>query len=295
MLQRVVLRRSDIIVPVFVCEGSGVKRPIGSMPGVFQMSVDVAADWLAERANAGFRAYLPFGVIDAAKKDATGSESIRESNVVCQIVRETKKRKIAMAAVTDLCLCEYTNHGHCGPLTDATSTSSGGDVDNDKTLALLAQQAVNHAKAGADVIAPSGMMDGMVAAIRKGLDDGGFPNIPILSYAVKYASAYYGPFRDAAESTPAFGDRRTYQMDPANGDEALREVALDIAEGADMVMVKPGMPYLDIVRQVVDAFSMPTFAFQVSGEYAMLMAAAQNGWIEEERAIMESLGAFKRA
>ena len=225
-----------------------------------------------------------------------GSESIRENNVVCQIVRETKNRKIAMAAVTDLCLCEYTNHGHCGPLTDATSASGGGDVDNDATLKLLAQQAVNHAKAGADVIAPSGMMDGMVAAIRKGLDDGGFPNVPILSYAVKYASAYYGPFRDAADSAPAFGDRRSYQMSPAGGlDEALREVDLDIAQGADMVMVKPAGPYLDVLAAVRARVNVPVVAYQVSGEYSQIEAAAENGWLDRDRVVLESLTAIKRA
>lgn len=291
LLRRVELRRSDIIVPVFVCEGRGIQRPISSMPGVFQMSTDVAAHWLAARAEAGFRAFLPFGVIDSAKKDATGSESLHENNVVCQIVRETKRMNLPMAAITDLCLCEYTNHGHCGPLTDDRA-----DVDNDKTLSLLAAQAVNHAKAGADVIAPSGMMDGMVSAIRKGLDDAGFTNVPILSYAVKYASAYYGPFRDAADSAPTFGDRRTYQMDPAGGlEEALREVDLDIAQGADLVMVKPAGAYLDVLAAVRQRVNVPVVAYQVSGEYSQIEAAARNGWLDRDRVVLESLTAIKRA
>ena len=290
MLRQVSLRRSDVIVPVFVCEGRGVRRHIASMPGVDQMSVDVAADWLAERAANGFRAYLPFGVVDASKKDATGSESLHADNVVCRVVRETKKRALPMAAVTDLCLCEYTDHGHCGPLT------AGGHVDNDATLAQLAEQAVNHARAGADVVAPSGMMDGMVAAIRRGLDAAGFGDVSILSYAVKYASAYYGPFRDAADSAPAFGDRRGYQMDPARGiDEAIREVDLDIAEGADMVMVKPAGPYLDVVAAVRQRAKVPVVAYQVSGEYSQIAAAAANGWIDRDRVVLESLTAIKRA
>ena len=290
MLRRVVLRRSDVIVPIFVCEGVGVRRPVGSMPGVEQMSVDVAADWLAARAEAGFRAFLPFGVIDSAKKDATGSESLHADNVVCQIVREVKRRQLPLAAVTDLCLCEYTDHGHCGPLTAA------GQVDNDATLSLLAEQAVNHARAGADVIAPSGMMDGMVAAIRRGLDAAGFADVSILSYAVKYASAYYGPFRDAAASAPAFGDRRGYQMDPARGvDEAVLEVDLDLAEGADMVMVKPAGPYLDVIVAVRQRADVPVVAYQVSGEYSQIAAAAANGWIDRDRTVLESLTAIKRA
>ena len=291
MLRRVELRRSDVIAPVFVCEGTGIRRPIASMPGVSQMSVDVAADWLAARADGGIRAFMPFGVVGKEQKDATGSEALHENNVVCRIVREAKKRKIAMAAVTDLCFCEYTDHGHCGPLTD-----DRGDVDNDATLKLLGRQAVNHARAGADVIAPSGMMDGMVAAIRQGLDAGGFPDVAILSYAVKYASAYYGPFRDAAESAPAFGDRRSYQMDPAGGiEEALREVDLDLAQGADMVMVKPAGPYLDVLAAVRRRANVPVVAYQVSGEYSQIAAAAERGWIDRDRVVVESLTAIKRA
>lgn len=290
MIQRVTLKRSDFIVPVFVCEGAGQKRPIASMPGVFQMSIDVAADWLAARAAAGFLAYLPFGVIDRSAKDPVGSEALRD-NVVCRLMRETKARKINMLAVPDLCFCEYTDHGHCGPL-----TPDGTSVDNDATLDLLARQAVNLARAGADVIAPSGMMDGMVGAIRAALDGNGFDHIPVLSYAVKYASAYYGPFRDAADSAPAFGDRRSYQMDPAAGlAEAIRETDLDIAQGADMVMVKPAGPYLDVLAAVRARVNVPVVAYQVSGEYSQIAAAAEKGWLDRDRAVLESLTAIKRA
>ena len=289
MIQRVALRRSDIIMPVFVCDGRGVKRSVDSMPGVFQMSIDVAADWLADRAAAGFTAYMPFGVIDRELKDESGSEALRD-NVVCRLIREVKSRQLELLAVPDLCFCEYTDHGHCGPVT------ADGHVDNDGTLALLGRQAINLARAGADVIAPSGMMDGMVAAIRTALDAGGFHPIPILSYAVKYASAYYGPFRDAAGSAPAFGDRRSYQMDPAAGiDEALREVDLDIAQGADLVMVKPAGPYLDVLAAVRARVHVPVVAYQVSGEYAQIAAAAEKGWIDRDRAVLESLTAIKRA
>jgi porphobilinogen synthase len=291
MVRRVVLRRSDIIVPVFVRGGQGERREVSSMPGVYQMSVDIAADWLAHRAQEGFKSFLVFGVIEADAKDEAGSAALDEDNIVCRLLREVKRRKLPMAAITDLCFCEYTSHGHCGVLTEDQTT-----VENDITVERLARQAVNHAKAGADVIAPSGMMDNMVADIRHGLDAGGFADTAILSYAVKYASAFYGPFREAAESAPAFGDRRTYQMDPAGGvDEALREAAIDVAHGADMVMVKPAGPYLDIISAVRGAVHVPVVAYQVSGEYAMLEAAARNGWLERERAVLESLLAIKRA
>jgi len=291
MLQSVSLRRKDIIVPVFVREGSGVRQEVPSMPGVFQMSVDVALDWLGRRADEGFLSYLIFGVIDRAKKDATGSPALDENNVVCKLLREARDRKLPMAGITDLCFCEYTTHGHCGPLTTDNKT-----VDNDRTVELLVKQAVNHAKSGASVIAPSGMMDGTVGALRKGLDAAGFANVSILSYAVKYASAFYGPFRDAAGSAPEFGDRRGYQMDPARGaDEAVREATLDVAQGADMVMVKPAGPCLDIISRVRAAVNVPLVAYQVSGEYAMLEAAARNGWLDRDRAVLESLIAIKRA
>jgi len=291
MLQQVVLRRSDFIVPVFVREGAGVRQEVASMPGVFQMSVDVAGDWLARRAEEGFGAYLVFGVIDRPKKDEAGSAALDENNVVCRLLREVKKRSIPMAGITDLCFCEYTSHGHCGVLSADKST-----VRNDETVERLVRQAVNHAKAGAAVIAPSGMMDGTVAALRRGLDGAGFGDVSILAYAVKYASAFYGPFRDAADSAPEFGDRRSYQMDPARGtEEAILEAKLDVEQGADLVMVKPAAAYLDVIAAVKREVSVPMVAYQVSGEYSMIEAAARNGWIDRERAVLESLTAIKRA
>jgi porphobilinogen synthase len=291
MLQRVTLRRSDVVCPVFVRDGSNVRNEVASMPGVFQMSIDVAADWLARRAEEGFCAYLIFGVIDRDKKDAMGSAALDPDNVVCRLLRRVREQKIAMVGMTDLCFCEYTSHGHCGPLCDDKST-----VKNDETVERLVKQAVNHAKAGAAVIAPSGMMDGTVGALRDGLDAANFQDVSILSYAVKYASAFYGPFRDAADSAPEFGDRRSYQMDPARGvEEALLEVDLDIEQGADMVMVKPAGPYLDVLSRVRDEVDVPVVAYQVSGEYAMIEAAARNGWLDHDRAVLESLVAIKRA
>lgn len=291
MLQQVQLRRSDFVLPIFVREGKNERREIASMPGVFQMSVDVATDWLARRTEEGFGAFLVFGVIERSKKDAVGSVGMDENNVVCQLLRSVKSRKIPMAAITDLCFCEYTSHGHCGVPSDDSAT-----VRNDDTVANLVKQAVNHAKAGADVIAPSGMMDGTVAALRRGLDVAKFPDVAILSYAVKYASAFYGPFRDAADSAPAFGDRKAYQMDPARGvDEAIRETKLDIEQGADLVMVKPAGPYLDVLSAVRKSVDVPVVAYQVSGEYAMLEAAGKNNWLDHDRAVLESLTAIKRA
>ena len=291
LLQRVSLRRSDVIVPVFVREGAGVRQEVASMPGVFQMSVDVALPWLLQRAEEGFGAYLIFGVVDRAKKDPPGSAALDENNVVCRLLREAKSRQLNMVGITDLCFCEYTSHGHCGPMTDDNAT-----VKNDETVKRLVRQAVNHAKAGAGVIAPSGMMDGTVGALRTGLDAAGFVDVSILSYAVKYASAFYGPFRDAADSAPAFGDRRSYQMDPARGvEEALLEVDLDLEQGADMVMVKPAGPYLDVISRVREEVDVPVVAYQVSGEYAMLEAAARNGWLDHDRAVLESLTSIKRA
>jgi porphobilinogen synthase len=291
MLQRVTLRRSDVICPVFVREGTNVRNEVASMPGVFQMSIDVAADWLQRRADESFQAYLVFGVIERDKKDASGSAALDPDNVVCRLLRRAAELKLPMAGITDLCFCEYTSHGHCGPLSDDKST-----VKNDETVARLVKQAINHAKAGAAVIAPSGMMDGTVGALRDGLDAANFQDVAILSYAVKYASAFYGPFRDAADSAPEFGDRRSYQMDPARGvEEALLEVDEDIDQGADMVMVKPAGPYLDILSRVRDEVDVPVVAYQVSGEYAMLEAAARNGWLDHDRAILESLLSIKRA
>jgi len=291
MLRRLTLRRSDIIVPIFVCEGSNVRHEVRSMPGVFQMSVDAALPWLERRAEEGFGAYLVFGVIDRARKDAAGSAALDEDNIVCRFLRSIRSRQVPMIGVSDLCFCEYTSHGHCGPMTDDNAT-----VRNDETVAALVRQAVNHAKAGATVVAPSGMMDGAVGALRAGLDAAGFADVSILSYAVKYASAFYGPFRDAADSAPAFGDRRSYQMDPARGvDEAILEAQLDVQQGADMVMVKPAGPCLDIVSAVRRAVQVPVVAYQVSGEYAMLEAASRNGWLDRDGAVIESLLAIKRA
>jgi len=291
MLPRVMLRISDFIVPVFVCEGSGVRREVTSMPGVFQMSVDVAKDYLASCADAGLLAYLVFGVIDRKQKDAVGSAALDEQNVVCRLLRSVKDRKIGMAGITDLCFCEYTSHGHCGVLTDDKST-----VKNDATVERLVKQAVNHARAGAAVIAPSGMMDGTVGALRGGLDAAGFQDVAILSYAVKYASAFYGPFRDAADSAPEFGDRRSYQMDLTRGvDEAILEAASDVEQGADMVMVKPAGAYLDIISAVRREVRVPVAAYQVSGEYSMMEAAFAKGWLDRDRTILESLNSIKRA
>ncbi len=280
----------DLIYPMFVYHGSNLRREIGSMPGQFQYSLDQLGEAVAEVAELGIPAILLFGI--PAHKDARGSAASAEGGIVQEAVKLVKAQAPGLLVMTDVCFCEYTDHGHCGPLVEKAGRL---DVDNDATLPLLAEQAVSHARAGADVIAPSGMMDGMVQAIRAGLDGAGFSGIPILSYAAKFASAYYGPFRDAAESAPAFGDRRTYQMDPANGDEALREVALDLAEGADFVMVKPALAYLDIVRRVKERFGVPVAAYNVSGEYAMVKAAAARGWIDERRVVMETLTGFRRA
>ncbi len=261
------------------------------MPGVFQMSVDLATQYLYDRSQAGFKAYLVFGVIDRAKKDPSGSEALDPDNVVCRLLRSVVKAKIPMIGITDLCFCEYTSHGHCGPM-----TADGATVKNDETVELLVQQAISHAKAGAGIIAPSGMMDGTIGELRKGLDAAGFVDTAILSYAVKYASAFYGPFRDAADSDPAHGDRKSYQMDPARGlSEALLEVDLDIQQGADMVMVKPAGAYLDVLSAVRTRVNVPVVAYQVSGEYAMIEAAGRNGWIDRDRAAIESLIAIKRA
>lgn len=281
---------TDLIYPLFVYHGKSLRREIASMPGQFQWSLDRLGEALGEVVESQVPAVLLFGI--PAEKDPKGLVGCQDDGIVQDAVRLCRKQAPELLVITDLCFCEYTDHGHCGPLTD-----QGGrvDVDNDATLALLAKQAISHARAGADVIAPSGMMDGMVQAIRQGLDGAGFARVPILSYAAKYASGFYGPFRDAAESAPSFGDRRSYQMDPANGDEALREVALDLAEGADLVMVKPGMAYLDIVRRVKEQFGVPVAAYNVSGEYAMVKAAARNGWIDERRIVLELLTGFKRA
>jgi porphobilinogen synthase len=279
----------DLIWPIFVVDGKNERQPIGSMPGVERLSVDLLAAAVRDAASNGIRAVAVFPYTDPAKKDAGGTEALNPGNLVCTAARAIKDACPDVGLIADVALDPYTDHGHDGLL-------DGDRIINDETVDVLCQQAVVQARAGYDVIAPSDMMDGRVGAIRAALDAEGFAHVCILSYAAKYASGFYGPFRDAVGSKGALrGDKKTYQMDPANTDEALREVALDVAEGADMVMVKPGMPYLDIIRRVKDAFQMPTFAYQVSGEYAMLHAAAQNGWLDIDRVMMESLLAFKRA
>jgi porphobilinogen synthase len=280
----------DLIVPLFVRPGAGVKNPIASMPGQYQLSVDRLVDEVGAARDLGLRAFILFGI--PASKDPVGASALDDNGIVQQALRMLRQAFADVLLITDECFCEYTDHGHCGVLGD-----HGGriDVDNDATLPLLAKQCVSHARAGADVVAPSGMLDGMVQAIRAGLDAAGFTHLPIMSYAAKYASAFYGPFRDAAESPPQFGDRSSYQMDPANGAEALREVALDLAEGADIILVKPALPCLDIIRRVKERFEVPVAAYNVSGEYAMVKAAAEKGWIDERRIVLEILTAIKRA
>jgi porphobilinogen synthase len=281
----------DLIYPLFVYHGRNLKREIPSMPGQFQLSLDRLGEMVEQVVELNIPGVLLFGIPE--HKDATGSFASDNAGIVQEATCLIKRQAPDLLVITDVCFCEYTDHGHCGPL--IRSADGRVDVDNDATLPLLARQAVSHARAGADVVAPSGMMDGMVGAIRGGLDEAGFSGIPILSYAAKFASAYYGPFRDAAESTPTFGDRRTYQMDAANGDEALREVAIDLAEGADLIMVKPALAYLDVARRIKDEFQVPLAAYNVSGEYAMVKAAAANGWIDERRVVLETLTGFKRA
>ena len=280
------LAPADFIYPLFVKHGKGVRDPIGSMPGQFHLSPDTLVEEVGAARQDGVKAVLLFGLPE--RKDASGSEAWDDGGAVQVAVRALKAAYDDVLVVTDVCLCEYTSHGHCGVI-------EAGAVKNDPSLELLARTAVSHARAGADVVAPSDMMDGRVGAIREALDGSGHEDIAILSYAAKYASAFYGPFREAAGSAPQFGDRRGYQMDPANTDEALREVALDLEEGADIVMVKPALAYLDVVRRVKDAFGVPVAAYNVSGEYAMLLAAAERGWIDRERAILESLTSIKRA
>ena len=284
-----VVTTNDLIWPVFVIDGEKRRQPVSAMPGVERFSVDELVRAVVHAAKLEIPAIALFPNTDPKLRDASGSEALREHNLIATACRAIKKEVPNIGIITDVALDPYTSHGHDGVM-------HGEEILNDETVAILVAQALNQARAGADVIAPSDMMDGRVAAIRAGLDSEGFESVQIMAYAAKYASAFYGPFREAVgTSATLVGDKRTYQMDPGNSDEALREVAADLDEGADMVMVKPGMPYLDIVRRVVEAFSMPTFAFQVSGEYAMIMAAAQNGWIDGDKAILESLTAFKRA
>ncbi len=283
------VNRDGLVLPLFVVDGVDIVQPISSMPGVSRMSVDRIVAECRELDALGLRAVLLFGIPDASQKDAFATINADPNGIVQRAARAIKDALPQMLVIADLCNCEYTDHGHCGIL------EPGGDVDNDRTLEILAATAISYARAGVDIVAPSDMMDGRVGAIRSALDDEGFTKTAILSYAAKYASAFYGPFREAADSTPSFGDRRTYQMDPANGREALREVQLDIDEGADMIMVKPAMAYLDVVRDVRAMTDLPVAVYHVSGEYAMLKAAAERGWIDEERAVDETLMAMARA
>ena len=286
MVRETAVAPSDLILPLFVVPGSGVRRPVGSMPGVAQTSVDELLRDAEEAYRLGIPAVLLFGIPET--KDEVGSSAYAEDGVIQQAVRALKDRLPELVVITDVCLCEYTSHGHCGVIRDGT-------VANDESLELIARQALSHARAGADIVAPSDMMDGRVGVIRRTLDAEGFGDVAILSYAAKYASAFYGPFREAAESAPQFGDRRSYQMDPANGDEALREVRLDVEEGADILMVKPALPYLDVLWRVKQETKYPVFAYHVSGEYAMTLAAGEKGWLDADAALYESLVAIKRA
>jgi len=286
LVRETVLTKNDLIYPLFVVPGEKIKKEIKSMPGVFNLSIDELIKECKEVRDLGIPAVILFGIPE--HKDEVGSEAYAENGIIQRAVRALKAEVKDLLIITDVCMCEYTSHGHCGVL-------NGEEILNDETVSLLAKEAVSHAEAGADIIAPSDMMDGRVAAIRKALDYKGFTKIPIMSYAAKYSSGFYGPFRDAAESTPAFGDRKSHQMDIGNVNEALREVAEDIEEGADIVMVKPAGPYLDVIRKVKDTFGMPTAAYQVSGEYAMIKAAGANGWIDEERVMVEAAFAIKRA
>jgi porphobilinogen synthase len=280
------LEPSQFVLPLFAVEGEGIRREIGSMPGNYQLSVDELVKECEKTWSLGVGGVMLFGI--PAHKDECASGAYDDNGIVQQAIRAVKQAVPKLLVITDVCNCEYTSHGHCGKVVD-------GDVDNDATLEWLAKSSVSHARAGADIVAPSDMMDGRVGAIRDALDEAGFEKTPILSYAAKYASCFYGPFRDAAESAPQFGDRRSYQMDPPNAREAMREIALDIEEGADMIMVKPAMPYLDIIRMARDSFDEPLAAYQVSGEFSMITAAARNGWIDLDRAILESLTCIRRA
>jgi porphobilinogen synthase len=286
MIRETALTKNDFIYPMFVMPGKNVKNPVKSMPGIFQFSVENLVKECMEVRDLGIPAVILFGIPD--HKDEQGSDAYNPEGIIQRAIRAIKKEINDLLIITDICLCEYTSHGHCGIL-------AGEEILNDETISVLAKAAVSHVEAGADVVAPSDMMDGRVLAIRKALDYKGYEKIPIMSYAAKYASGYYGPFRDAAESTPAFGDRRSHQMDIGNVNEALKEVETDIEEGADIVMVKPAGPYLDVIGKVKERFEMPTAAYQVSGEYSMIKAAGQNNWIDEERVMIESLISIKRA
>jgi len=286
LIRETTLTVDDFVYPLFVVPGKKVRRPVSSMPGVFQLSVDEAVKEAREAKELAIPAVLLFGIPDKKDENATGA--FQRDGIVQRAVREIKAKVPEILVVTDVCLCEYTSHGHCGIL-------QGQEVDNDPTLEVLAETAVSHARAGADMVAPSAMMDGQVGAIREGLDEAGFEETPIMAYSAKYASGFYGPFREAAESAPRFGDRRAYQMDPPNSDEAMREITLDVEEGADIIMVKPALAYLDVIRRAKEEFDLPLAAYNVSGEYAMIKAAGRLGWLDEPRVMMEVLYAIKRA
>jgi porphobilinogen synthase len=286
MVRESALSVNDLIYPMFSAYGKGIRKEVSSMPGIYQQSIEYIVEEAQAAHEQGVPAVLLFGIPD--KKDAVGSGAYARDGIIQETIHALKKDVPGLAVITDVCMCEYTDHGHCGIIKD-------GDVDNDATLELLCKEALSHAHAGADMVAPSDMMDGRVAAIRETLDKNGFDHLPVMSYAVKYASGYYGPFREAAESTPQFGDRRSYQMDPGNRLEAIREAQMDVEEGADIIMVKPGLPYLDIVREMRNEFNLPVAVYNVSGEYSMIKAAAKMGWIDEDRVTMETMLAFKRA
>ncbi len=286
MLRETALSVSDLVYPLFVVEGKGVKKPINSMPGNFQLSIDNLVKEVEKTKGLDIPAVLLFGIPD--KKDEVASGAFARDGIVQRAVRRIKEKVPDVLVITDVCLCEYTSHGHCGMI-------EKGDVDNDSTLEVLAETALSHARAGADMVAPSAMMDGQIGAIRETLDEAGYETLPVMAYAAKYASCFYGPFREAAESTPQYGDRKSYQMDPANSDEAIREMNLDVEEGADILMVKPALPYLDIIRRAKEEFDLPVAAYNVSGEFSMIKAAANLGWLDGEKAMMESLLSIKRA
>jgi porphobilinogen synthase len=286
MIRETKVSVDDFVYPLFVTFGKDVKKPISSMPGNFQMSVDHLVKEVQKAKDLGIPAVLLFGIPE--KKDEVASGAFMKDGIVQQAVRRIKDKVPDVVVITDVCLCEYTSHGHCGMI-------EKGEVDNDASLEVIAETAVSHAKAGVDMVAPSAMMDGQVGAIREALDESGFENLPIMAYSAKYASCFYGPFREAAESAPQFGDRKAYQMDPANGDEAIREISLDVEEGADIIMVKPALPYLDIIRRAREEFDLPIAAYNVSGEFAMIKAAAKLGWMDGEKAMMEALTSIKRA
>ncbi len=292
MVRETTLSVDDFILPLFVCPGKGVKKEISSMPGIYQLSIDMLVEEIKEIDKLNIPGVILFGIPES--KDEIGSTAYADDGIIQEAIRAIKSENKDIMVITDVCMCEYTSHGHCGYIKKDPVTGRF-DVDNDETLKLLVKEAISHAKAGADMVAPSDMMDGRIACIRKALDENGFENIPIMAYSAKYSSGFYGPFRDAAESPPAFGNRKTYQMDPCNTNEAIREVEMDIEEGADIVMVKPALPYLDIIQRVKDQFNYPIAAYNVSGEYSMIKAAAQNGWLSEKDTVLELLTCIKRA